>query len=89
MIDLNSQLPLLEKLMKLMKKHNITDLSLDYIHLVRETPETVAKPRNIKQPHQNPGALDDLNEHLQSLPDEPWKALTEDDINPYLRTGQV
>lgn len=81
MIDIGLQLQNIERLMRLMKKYKIDELSVDYINLKRN-PTQVDKPiRKRKKP--------DLSNHVQSIPDEPWNDITDEHLNQWSQNGKV
>ena len=80
MIDLNLQMLNVEKLMQLMEQYGIEELSVDFVHLVRNKKSVKVKVDN---------DVDDLDKHMQPLSNEPWLSLSDEDIEPYVRTGRT
>lgn len=80
MIDLQAQLPAIEKLMELMTKHELDEVSCDFINLkkVRHRGQPVAvDPAKLLEPHIAP-----------AHDNEPWmNAVTQDEADKWAAGG--
>jgi len=79
MIDIATQIANVEKLMKLMKKYQIEELSVDFINLKRPLPE---HKERVKRPYKKKH-VPTLDKHLQPLPNEPWNDIPDSVIDQW------
>lgn len=80
MIDLNLHLTAIEALMKLMNEHNIEELSVDFVNIKRgKQPSKVAILTEEQQ----------LEQHLEPLPNAPWESISDEQLYQFDRTGKL
>lgn len=80
MIDLNLSIAAIEKLMQLMEKYGVEDLSADFVHLKRPK----APP-----PKLQPSDAEVLAKHMAPLPQEPWESVSPAAVEAWSKTGKV
>lgn len=86
MIDLNLSINSIEKLMKLMKKYHIKELSADFLHLIRDDISPIKK--TYKSRNKSKNVLKSINERVEILTDEPWNEITQDQLDHFELTGR-
>lgn len=74
MIDLRSQLAAIEELMILMAKHEIDELSCDFLNL-KKSRHKPARPQLTEK--------ELLDQHLKPLPDEPWNQIPQEEADTW------
>lgn len=92
MIDLKSNLVAIEKIMKLMEKHKIDELSCDFLHL-KKSEFSNSTPTQKHKPSKHFAELSDeelLDRQLNAVsPDEPWNEVSEKQLNDFSIKGKI
>ena len=81
MIDLKTHLAAIEALMAMMQKHDIEELSCDFLRLKRHISPKLKQDINIDK------LL--LDKHLAPIDEEPWMSISDDQIDAFAKTGKV
>ena len=94
MIDLNSNLKAIEKLIKIMKKNGVNELSCDWLNIkINHATSLKKKATTIRNKKEVIEETDEetLDNHTlpPSLPNEPWLDIDESVIANYEITGKV
>jgi hypothetical protein len=89
MIDLTSNIAAIEKIMKLMEKYKIDELSCDFLHLKK----SVFSQPTTKRRKKEFAPLSDqelLDRQLQAdHTDEPWNEVSETQLNDFSIKGKI
>lgn len=79
MIDLNLHVAAIKQLMELCKEYKVKELSVDFVHIVMDHPPDRLPPTDKE-------VLDKLTNNPVNF-NEPWKDISDEDIEDFSRKG--
>lgn len=92
MINLDLQIPAIEKLIKLMKKYGLDEISCDFINIKKSQEVKKQRKPYTRKPTKEQQEKAILDKHTEPHPistDEPWNNIPQSSIDEYIMTGKV